>query len=550
MSQRRSVWSIDDGPAWPALSGSERCDVVVVGGGITGITAALLLQRRGRAVILLEAREVVAGTTGGTTGKLTSQHGLIYHDLAERHGWEVAQAYADANQGALRILESLDNETGAASELTRASAIVYDIDGSNSDRLQAEYEAAIRLGLPARLTGDTELPFEVAQALEFTDQAHFHPVRYSRALATEFHNSGGRIFENTRATDVEESTGQVQVRTEHGSVTAQDAIVATLLPIVDRGGFFAKTKPWRAYGVAARFTGPAPTEMYISASQPIRSLRPWPAGGRNGAIIVGESHPTGDDSATPGRWGELERWANENFEVDSFDYRWSAQDYDTADGFPYIGRSPFSERTFVATGFAKWGLTNGTAAAVMLTDEILGEDNPHAEVFSAGRIGDAKTVTELIKTNTATAVEWVRDRVGRLSLPELADLERGQAAIVSVEGQAAAVYCDASGRCHAVSPTCTHLGCSVRWNDAENSWDCPCHGSRFGIDGRVLNGPATAPLALVEIPGSGPREESREPPKETDALVDEWIDNSFPASDPPGEVPPGMSADSSDCPPR
>jgi Rieske Fe-S protein len=194
----------------------------------------------------------------------------------------------------------------------------------------------------------------------------------------------------------------------------------------------------------------------------------------------------------------LERWANENFEVETFEFRWSAQDYATADGMPYVGRSPLTDHTYVATGFAKWGLTNGTVAAEIISDLVAGEENPFAETFSASRIGDVKAVTKLVKANSSVAVGLVKDRLGRLSLRDSSTLEPGQADIVSLDGQTAAAYRDPSGTLHAVSPNCSHLGCGIGWNDAEKSWDCPCHGSRFGIDGSVLTGPATKPLDQVQ----------------------------------------------------
>jgi nitrite reductase/ring-hydroxylating ferredoxin subunit len=339
---------------------------------------------------------------------------------------------------------------------------------------------------------------------------------------------------------LEESSSGVEIATEAGVVGAGQAVIATLLPFVDRGGFFARTTPSRAYGVAAVLGSPPPPGMYISASSPIRSMRPWPGGGRNGVVFVGENHPTGDDDATPGRWGELERWANEHFEVESLEFRWSAQDYSTADGLPYVGRSPLTKRTLVATGFAKWGLTNGTAAAEILADLAAGRDNVYAEIFSPRRIGDLKAFTKLITINAGVAGRFVGDRVRRRPLAGPDSLEPGDAGLVTVDEEAVAAYRDPSGSLHAIRPICTHLGCHVKWNDAENTWDCPCHGSRFGIDGRVLTGPATE--ALEEITIAQPGSEEPEPLEDVDELVDVWIDDSFPASDPPGDLPPDLGS--------
>lgn len=242
--------------------------------------------------------------------------------------------------------------------------------------------------------------------------------------------------------------------------------------------------------------------MYIDVGEPVRSFRPWPEGGETGVIVVGESHQTGDPEATPERWGELERWARSQFDVESFEYRWSAQDYDPADGMPYVGRSPLTERTWVGTGFRKWGLSNGTATAQMIADAIRGVDNPYLEAFDAGRIGDATAVKKLLTDNVKVATRFVGDRLRRLTAASVDELPPGQGGLVDADGETVAAYRAPSGQLHALSPTCTHLGCTVHWNDAENSWDCPCHGSRFAVDGSVLNGPATAPLATrsVDLP--------------------------------------------------
>lgn len=471
---------------------------MVVGAGVTGMTAALALQRAGRDVVVLEAERVGFGTTGGSTGKVTSQHGLMYADLIERLGRDAALDYATANQEAVEDVAALADESGQDARFGRASAYVYANSPDKVDALEREFEAATDLGLPAQL-GELDTPFPSQAVLEFTDQAYVHPVKYCEALLKMFTDEGGLLHEGTRVDGVDEEDGVVTLRVGDLRVTASHVVVATLLPFIDRGGFFAKTSPSRAYGVAALLATPPPQGMFLSADAPVRSMRPWPGGGETGVIVVGENHKTGHGDATPGRWGELERWAREHLDVESFEYRWSAQDYKTADGVPYVGRSPLTDHVLVATGFNKWGLTNATAAAGMLRDLVLGVDNPHLETFSAGRIGDAKAVREIVSRNADVAKRFVGDKLDRLSAPQVGDLVPGQAGLVKAAGETVAAYRSPDGDVHMVRPACSHLGCDVAWNDAENTWDCPCHGSRFDVEGLVITGPATDPLVRVRI---------------------------------------------------
>ena len=490
----------------PPLAASSRVDAVVIGAGITGLTTALLLQRRGARVAVIEARHIAAGTTGGTTGKVTSQHGLIYHRLLDRHGERVAQNYADANQWAIGFISEIAADIGPEVEFRRAPALVYTSDDKKRRLLEAEHAAATRLGLPSALTDESDLPFDFELAVRFSEQAHIHPGRHCAGLARLLRAEGGEIYENTRALGVTEIDGGAIVETDHGELAAAEVIVATLLPFVDRGGFFAKTRPVRAYGIAARLAQPAPTGMYLSLDDPTRSLRPW---GDRGVIVVGESHETGSSEATPRRWGDLEEWARTHFDVAEFEYRWSAQDYTPVDGLPYVGRSPRTQHVHVATGFDKWGLTNGTAAARMLADSISGEPNPWLSTFGADRLPDRRGVVRATIDNAKVGLEFVTGHAARFRAPDAEELPKGRGGIVDTGDATVGAYRDPSGELHAVSLTCTHLACTVQWNDAETTWDCPCHGSRFSIDGEVLDGPATRPLQRLDSVVSGHADEEQ-----------------------------------------
>ena len=500
MSEHRSPWLAGlAAPTWPALDGELETDVVVVGAGIAGLTAASLLAGDGSRVVVLEARRVGWGTTGHTTGKITSQHGLIYRELVDLHGEEKAAAYAMANEEAIRHIEATVEELEVDCSFRRMPAYIYTTDPRRQADLEAEGAVAQRLGLPANLTTDIDLPFPVAMALRFDDQASFDVGPYLAALATRSSSGSGQVFEGSRAVGISEKGDRVTVRTAGGSVTARTAVITTLIPFMDRSGFFARMTPSRAYGVAAVLASGGLTGMHINIDNPTRSTRPWETEQRSGIVVVGEDHSVGHRQARPGRWGELERWARDHFDVTSFEYRWSSQDFETVDRMPYVGRAPLMRNTYVATGFRKWGLSNATAAAQIIADLVAGRHNPRADVFAANRVGDARALARTSLLNLHVASRFVRDRVKRLIAPSLETLERGEGGLVRAGGDTIAAYRDPEDNLHCVSPTCTHLGCTVSWNHAEKSWDCPCHGSRFDVDGTVLDGPATEPLPPVEV---------------------------------------------------
>ena len=481
-----------DAGQFPPLRDDSRADVVIVGAGITGLTLARMLVEAGATVVVLDSGPVCAGATGYTTAKVTALHRLVYRELIERHGDERARAYADANQSAVQTVAELANADNIECNLSAAAAVTYTERDETVADIEAEAEACRRVGIPVEFTTGTELPYPVKAAVRLDDQLHFHPRRYCLGLARRIGSMGGAVHEDTRALQVTTDPSGVSVTTARGTVTADFAVLATHLPFLDRGGFFARAHPYRSYALSMRLRGAVPEAMYISAEDPTRSLRPVP-GGR--VIVGGEGHKTGRDPDTRQRYTALEAWARSRFDVEEIEQRWSAQDYVTVDGLPYVGRLRRNEeRVLVATGFRKWGMTNGTAAAQMIADTILGRDNAWLHAFDATRLAPRPSLMSFVRENVDVARRFLGDRVARPRAGAADTLAAGQAGIVDHENRRMACYRDQEGSIHAVSPTCTHLGCEVTFNTAERTWDCPCHGSRFDVDGRVLEGPAVKDL--------------------------------------------------------
>ena len=469
----------------PQLDGDWRADVAVIGGGIVGVTTALVLREAGARVVLLEANRIGHGVTGHTTAKVSSQHGMIYAKLQSTFGADGARAYGESNEAALAWIAARIDEDGIDCDFRRRAAYAY--VSSKPEQAEKEAEAAAGAGLPAHYSETTPLPYDVAGAVRFDDQAEFHPHKYLLALAEQL---DGDVCERTHAVGVD-SDGGCRVKTPGGVVTADRVVVATHYPFLDRSLAFARVHPQRSYALLCRTGDSPPDGMFISGDSPTRSVRAVPLDGEELLLVGGEGHRTGTGGDSEERYRRLEAFAREYWDVTEIPYRWSAQDGSTLDGVPYVGRlTPWDDRILMATGFGKWGITGGTAAALVLADLVQGRENPWASLYDPYRIKPLAAAPRFIKENAEAGLRFVADRLTKPGRRTVDDLQPGDAGIVAHDGHKVAAYRDERGAVTAVSPTCTHLGCQVNWNRAERSWDCPCHGSRFAPDGSVLEGPA------------------------------------------------------------
>jgi len=499
-STHTSPWvdTMDPPRTYGQLADAGGADVIVIGAGVVGLTSAVLLQQAGLEVAVLEGHDLTASVTTHSTVKVTVGHGTTYSQIAQKRDRATAAAYAQANVAGMETLTALAQDLRIDCDLRAGQRhLVYAAGSSDAALVEAELSIAQELGLPAVRVEEPDLPFAVAAAVGFEDQATLHPGRYVQGLLAAFLGSGGVMVTGVRVTDVEEGRDGCIVSSSAGDVSAAQVVVATGSPILDRGGHFARLTATRSYGVAGILPGPADPGMTINVGSPTHSTRTVELDGERLLIVVGEGHEVGHDDNTDERWERLRGWAGAHFGVKEFRYHWSAEETHSDDLVPFAGLiDPSAQRVYTATGFAGWGMTNGTASAMLISALATGQEPPAwASTFDARRAQTALPGAQFVKENLHVAKTWVKDRV----LParpseEVASLEPGEGSVFHIDERDTAVCRDDDGRLHAVSAVCTHLGCNVAWNRGEKSWDCPCHGSRFSMDGDVLHGPASAPL--------------------------------------------------------
>ena len=474
-----SIWTKTASlPAFPTLAGDLKADVAVIGGGLAGILTAYRLRQSGASVVVLEADRVGQGQTGGTTAKLTAQHGLCYQRLMEDLGEEAAGRYARSQTAAVSRLRQLVQEKDISCDFQDCTAFLYTTGAPGP--LEREYRACRKLRLDVFLTEDTELPFSVS-ALGLRSQSRFHPQKLLAALAKDL-----AVYEHTRVLEAEGH----QLRTTSGMVTAQKVVFTCHYPFPKAPGFFfARQHQERSYVLALENAAPI-QDMYLGIDENGLSFRSW----EQVLLLGGGGHRTGSNRQG-GKYDMLRRAARQYWPDSREIAAWSAQDCMPMDGVPYIGSFAESRPDWlVATGFQKWGMSSSVLAADILSALVLDQAlQPDWALFSPQRFHPSASAKQMAE-DAACSLRGLGRRFlesGRISAGEL---PCGHGGIVELDGEKLGVYRASNGELFAVTPQCPHLGCQLEWNPDEHSWDCPCHGSRFDVHGRLLDGPAVRDL--------------------------------------------------------
>ena len=498
-SMTRSIWkSTAEKTNFPTLKENINTEIAIVGGGITGVTAAYLLAKSGRKVVLLEAGTISGGTTGDSTGNLYSMIDKRLHHIQSKWDKETASNVARSRGQAVDLVERLVNEHQIDCSFKRVPWYLFSETNEKDEVIEKEIDAAADYGLPIEELDELPLPVKVSKAIKVKGQAQFNPAAFVRGLAEKIDPANCRIFENSEVHHIEKEE-ELVLSTAQGTVTAQKVILATHTP---KGIYALQTAlyPYREYAIAARLqSGDFPDGIYWDTEADFHtSMRTYSKGNDNYVLVLGGHHKVGQEDDYSRFFRKLEQNARKYFDVSEIDYEWSAQHYKPADGLPYIGESS-DDNIYLATGFSTDGLTYGVLSAMILDDQLNGRENQWSDLYKASRFTPIKSAKNFIKENINVAKQYIKNLPGKAEADSFDEISLGQGKVVEVDDEKWAVFKDETGQVHCQSAVCTHMDCIVDWNDAEKSWDCPCHGSRFKATGEVIEGPAFSPLDKRKI---------------------------------------------------
>jgi glycine/D-amino acid oxidase-like deaminating enzyme/nitrite reductase/ring-hydroxylating ferredoxin subunit len=472
-------------------------DCLIVGGGITGMTTALLLQQAGKRVVIADAHTTGFGTTGGTSAHINTFADTTYPEAESAFGEEGARLFADAvNEGAALIRTNV-NSLQIDCDYESKTGYLYAENDEEAKQLDDIYAGAVKVGVPVAYTEDVPTPVPFQKALVWNGQAQFHPLKYLQGLQDAFLNAGGILLDNTLITGVTSDDGIHTAQAKDVHIKAKAVVYATHMP-PNINVFNFECAPYRSYVLAVKLkSGKYPEALIYDSQEPYHYVRTHVVDGQQLLLIGGLDHKTGHDDPEKAFAG-LEKYARKYYNISSVKYKWSSQYYVPVDGLPYIGAMPLApEGIYCATGYNGNGMMLGSIAGRILADLVIGRESKYQKIFDPGRIKPVDSFTEFVKENADVAYHFVKDRFGIHETDSLKRLQPGTGKVVEVDGEKIAAYRDDDGLIHALSPVCTHAACIVNWNSTEKSWDCPCHGARYDINGTVLTGPATKNLTKI-----------------------------------------------------
>jgi len=496
-----SLWQDSSSPYQPknVADKDKEYDVIIVGGGITGVSTGLLLQKAGYQTAILEAATLCFGTTGGTTAHLNTLMDTPYSTITKNFSQEGAELVAKAAREALEFIQSNIDEYSIDCGYEAASAFMFSQTKEQTEELDEIGRSTLAVGLDIDDVDEIPLKIPFKKALEIRGQAKFHPVRYVHALAKAFEDLGGSIAQHCRVESVD-NTEPIRIKTSLGDFVAGTLIYATHIPpgvsILD-----TRCAPYRTYAMAVTLKDNSyPQGLIYDMYDPYHYYRTQEIDGRQYLIVGGEDHKTAHEENTAACFLRLESHIRSHFEVDTVAYHWSSQYFEPVDGLPYIGHMPGQPgNILVATGFGGNGMTYSSIAAQVIKSILTEDDSLYIKLFDPNRFKPIAGFTNFVKENFDVVKKMVGKLTDKAKLEELAGLAPGEGRLVRYDGHSIAMYKDDKGKIHALNPVCTHMKCDVAWNGTEKSWDCPCHGARYDIDGKVLTGPADRDLEKIDI---------------------------------------------------
>jgi glycine/D-amino acid oxidase-like deaminating enzyme/nitrite reductase/ring-hydroxylating ferredoxin subunit len=497
----RSLWmDVNVAPAATLLDGNKTCDTVVIGAGIAGISTAYELAINGQKVIVIDRGPIAGGITARTTAHLAPLCDDLTSEMIRLRGDDISRAFYESHAAAVDRIEEIQKKEAIACDFRRLDGYLFQAPDTDPKMIDEELDAVRKVGAPVhRLVGVPLAGCDGRHALRYPRQATFHPLKYLASVAEKIIARGGKFFDGTTVTAIEEKDdGRVVVKTERGTIEAAAAVVATNSPISDLFALHSNMAPYRSYAMAFDIKhGTLTDALYWDTLDPYHYIRLQPGDKSDHVIVGGADHKSGEVDDAVVRFEALEAWARNLIpQLGNVTHRWSGQLLDTIDYAAFIGRNPGNKNIYVHTGDSGQGMTHGVVGAMLNSALILGQPARWSEVYDPNR----KTLSaagNFLKENV-TAITNFAEYLAPGELSSLDELEPGRGAIVRKGLTKVAAYREKSGQLHARSAACTHIGCHLHWNSFETCWDCPCHGSQFAVDGTALNAPAIAPLVEVK----------------------------------------------------